>query len=155
LLVIVVVTRVAERNGDTPTPTISAVAQTATTVAALPSSPPPTATQPSASNGASSAGPSASAKPSSSGAAQPTQPPQPTATTGPQTAKVRIANTELQGAFLYATPAGERTTLAVPEGTLVEVAGPDQRDTQGRNWKQIHWANDVYWILEEYTTPAE
>jgi hypothetical protein len=68
---------------------------------------------------------------------------------------VRIANTELQGAWLYATPAGERTTLAVPEGTLVEIAGPDERDTQGRNWKQIYWANDVYWLLEEYTTPAE
>jgi hypothetical protein len=155
LLVIVVVTRVAGRNGATPTPTISAVAQTATTVAALPSAPPPTATQPSASNSASSAGPSASARPSSSGAAQPTETRAPTATAGPQAAKVRIANTELQGAFLYATPAGERTTLAVPEGTLVEVAGPDQRDTQGRNWKQIYWANDVYWILEEYTTPAE
>ncbi|MFN8537941.1 MAG: hypothetical protein U0232_10765 [Thermomicrobiales bacterium] len=131
LLIVVVVTRVAGGRGPAPTPTISAVAQTATTVAGLPPPAPPTATQPVAAGSASSVGPLASARASSSGPAQPTQPRQPTATAGPQATKLRIANTELQGAFLYATPAGERTTLAVPEGTLVEVAGPDERDTQG------------------------
>lgn len=155
LLIVVVATRVAGGRGPAPTPTISAVAQTATTVAGLPPPAAPTATQPVAGSSASSVGPLASARASSSGPAQPTQPRQPTATAGPQAAKLRIANTELQGAFLYATPAGERTTLAVPEGTLVEVAGPDERDTQGRNWKQIHWGNGTYWLLEEYTTPAE
>jgi hypothetical protein len=158
LLVIVVATRVAGGRGPDPTPTISAVAQTATTFAALPSPTPPTAgggTQPSAAASAASPTAPASTRPSSNGAGEPTQTRPPTATAGPPAAQVRIANTDLQGAFLYATPAGERTTLAVPEGTLVEVAGPDERDTQGRNWKQIYWANDVYWILEEYTTPAE
>jgi hypothetical protein len=157
LLVVIVASRVVGSTRATPTPTISAVAQTATAFAALPPPTPTTAgggSQPSAgSSGASAATPSA--RPTTSAPPEPTEPRLPTATAGPPSAKVRIANTELQGAWLYATPAGERTTLAVPEGTLVEIAGPDERDTQGRNWKQIHWANDVYWLLEEYTTPAE
>ena len=155
LLIVFVATRIVGGTRATPTPTISAAAQTATVFAA---NPPPTqpsvgsSSQPSAGAGATRSA-SPTARPSS--AAEPTQPRPPTATAGPQAAQVRIANTELQGAFLYATPAGERTTLAVPEGTLVEVVGPDERDTQGRNWKHIAWANSSYWILEEYTTPAE
>jgi hypothetical protein len=157
LLVVVVATRIVGTNRATPTPTVAAVAQTATAFAALPTPTPPTTgggTQPSAS-GSTSAGGTPGTRPTTSAPPASTEPPLPTATAGPPSAKVRIANTELQGAWLYATPAGERTTLAVPEGTLVEIAGPDERDTQGRNWKQIYWANDVYWLLEEYTTPAE
>ncbi len=153
LLVIFVASRVVGGARETPTPTIGAVAQTATVFAALPS-PPPVASgssQPSAGASASRT-PGTSARPTVTPAA--TQPRQPTATAGPQTAKVRVANTELQGAALYATPAGERTKEAVPEGTVLETAGPDERDTQGRNWKHVTWGNGTYWLLEEYTEPV-
>lgn len=156
VLIFAVGARIVSNNRTSPTPTVAAVAQTATAFAALPSPTPPTTgggAQPSASSGAGAGTPTR--RPTTSAPPAPTEPRQPTATAGPPSTKVRIANTELQGAWLYATPAGERTKLAVPEGTLVEIAGPDERDTQGRNWKQIYWSNDVYWLLEEYTTPAE
>lgn len=154
LLVIFVAARVAGAIRATPTPTIGAVAQTATVFAALPSPTPPvagSAGQPSAAASASRTT-GASTRPSVAPAA--TQPRLPTATAGPQTAKVRVANTELQGASLYATPAGEKTKEAVSEGTVLETAGPDERDTQGRNWKHVKWGNGTYWLLEEYTEPV-
>lgn len=154
LLVVFVATRIVGGLRVTPTPTVSAAAQTATIQAANPPTQPPPVTQARPSAGGSAAGQaSASGRPSTPPTATTERPP--TATAGPQTGWVRIANTELQGAFLYATPAGERTKLAIPEGILVEIAGPDQRDTQGRNWKHVYWANDAYWLLEEYTAPAE
>ncbi len=155
LLVIFVASRVVGGGRVTPTPTISAVEQTATVFAALPTATQAVAggsSQPSAGASASRTT-GASTRPSAAPTA--TQPRQPTATAGPQTARVRIANTELQGAFLYATPAGERTKEAIPEGIVVETAGPDERDTQGRNWKHVKWGNGTYWLLEEYTEPVE
>lgn len=154
LLIIFLATRIVGGTRATPTPTVNAVAQTATAFAGLPSPTPAVASasaQPSAA-GSNGTARTPTARPSGAAA---TQPRAPTATVGPQTTKIRIANTELQGAWLYATPAGERTKVAIPEGTLVEIAGPDERDTQGRNWKHVKWGNDTYWLLEEYTTPAE
>ena len=66
-----------------------------------------------------------------------------------------IANTDNKGAALYATPKGERKTLAIPEGIIVDVVGPDERDSTGANWKHIAWADGDYWIPEEYTEPAD
>jgi hypothetical protein len=78
----------------------------------------------------------------------------PTPTAGPPATRLMVANTENKGAFLYATPAGERR-IAVPEGFILEVIGPDERDTKGQNWKHIRYLNFEGWIPEEYTMPAE
>lgn len=80
-----------------------------------------------------------------------TRPPTPTA--GPTATQVRVANTENKGAFVYVLPAGERR-FAIPEGFVLDVIGPDQRDTKGNNWKHIRYLDFEGWIQEEYTTPV-
>lgn len=95
--------------------------------------------------------------------ATPTRPPRrptptppvrrPTPTPGPRAAYVVIANTNREGAFLYATPAGERR-FALPDGTELEDIGPDEQDPRGRTWKHVRYGNTDYWILEEYTEPV-
>lgn len=77
----------------------------------------------------------------------------PTPTAGPATARVMVANTDNKGANVFVLPAGERR-FAIPEGFILDVIGPDQRDTQGRNWKHIQYENFQGWIPEEYTTPV-
>lgn len=153
LLVVVIAARVAGARGAAATPTVGAVAQTATAFAAQPppTAPPASSAPPSIVGATGTQG--ASGRPSAAPTA--TTPRAPTATAGPASARVRIVNTELQGAWLFATPAGENTRVGIPEGTVVEIVGPDERDTKGRNWKHIRWGEQTYWILEEYTTPAE
>lgn len=154
LLIVVAVTQA--RGGDPAAATATAVAgaaATGTTVAAqLPS---PAATAPIV------------VPPPSGGAGTPRpvtptrQPPTPTVvnraptpTAGPASARVMVVNTENKGAYLYVLPAGERR-FAIPEGFILDVIGPDQRDTQGRNWKHVQYENFQGWILEEYTTPVD
>lgn len=78
----------------------------------------------------------------------------PTPTAGPPAARVRVANTDNKGAFVYVLPAGERR-FAIPEGFVLEVIGPDERDTKGQNWKHIRYLDFEGWIPEEYTVPLE
>ncbi len=78
----------------------------------------------------------------------------PTPTAGPSAARVMVANTENKGANVFVLPAGERR-FAIPEGFILEVIGPDERDTKGRNWKHIRYLDFEGWIPEEYTTPVE
>ncbi len=76
----------------------------------------------------------------------------PTPTAGPAATQVRVANTENKGANVYVLPAGERR-FAIPEGFVLDVIGPDQRDSKGNNWKHIRYLDFEGWIPEEYTTP--
>jgi len=76
----------------------------------------------------------------------------PTPTAGPAAAQVRVANTDNKGANVFVLPAGERR-FAIPEGFVLDVIGPDQRDTKGNNWKHIRYLDFEGWIPEEYTTP--
>jgi hypothetical protein len=78
----------------------------------------------------------------------------PTPTAGPSAARVMVANTDNKGAFVYVLPAGERR-FAIPEGFVLEVIGPDERDTKGQNWKHIRYLDFEGWIPEEYTVPVE
>lgn len=78
----------------------------------------------------------------------------PTPTPTPRGPLLTIANTNNEGAFLYATPGGERR-FAISEGSEVEDIGPDERDPQGRNWKHVRYGNFEGWILEQFTRPAE
>jgi len=80
-----------------------------------------------------------------------TRPPTPTA--GPPATQVRVANTDNKGANVFVLPAGERR-FAIPEGFVLEVIGPDQRDSKGNNWKHIRYLDFEGWIPEEYTTPV-
>lgn len=153
LLIVVVGSRLVIGGNATPTPTESAGREaTASALAGQPAvSPPPT----SASSRPAGASPTARTP-------TPTRPIQtptpnsagPTPTAGPPAARVMVVNTENQGARLYATPAGERR-IAVPEGFILEVIGPDARDTKGNNWKHIRYLDFEGWIPEEYTTPVE
>ncbi len=67
---------------------------------------------------------------------------------------VYVANTDNQGAFLFATPAGERR-FAVSEGQELEVIGPDAQDSQGRVWKHVAFGEFEGWILAEFTETPE
>lgn len=78
----------------------------------------------------------------------------PTPTAGPSAARVMVANTDNKGAYVYVLPAGERR-FAIPEGFVLEVIGPDERDTKGQNWKHIRYLDFEGWIPEEYTVPVE
>lgn len=78
----------------------------------------------------------------------------PTPTAGPSAARVMVANTENKGAWVFVLPAGERR-FAIPEGFVLEVIGPDERDTKGQNWKHIRYLDFEGWIPEEYTVPVE
>ncbi len=84
----------------------------------------------------------------------PAPPRPPTPTAGPAAKRLIVVNTDNLGANLYITPAGEKR-LAVSEGSILEVIGPDERDTKGQNWKHIQWNNFEGWIPEEYTAPLE
>ncbi len=76
----------------------------------------------------------------------------PTPTAGPAATQLRVANTENKGAYVYVLPAGERR-FAIPEGFVLDVIGPDQRDAKGNNWKNIRYLDFDGWIPEEYTAP--
>lgn len=140
ILVGVVGVRILGGASATPTPD-SGAAQTATVSAQVP----PTAALPtstSANNGGGAPlrppsptrGPAPTAVPPNNG--------QPTPTAGPAATRLRIANTDNKGAFLYVLPAGEKR-IAVPEGFILEVIGPDERDTKGNNWKHIRYLSTL------------
>ena len=77
-----------------------------------------------------------------------------------------VANTENKGAFIFVLPAGE-SGAAIPEGFILDVIGPDQRDTKGNNWKHVRygtiskagsrrnirflWSSGRYGYFEAYT----
>jgi hypothetical protein len=152
LLVIFVGVRLVGGRGGTPTATPAVgIAETATAFAAQ------VAQSPTPGNGGaptSTSGPTQ--RPATTTRVIPTPTPAslgPTPTAGPQAAKVMIVNTENQGAWVYGTPAGERH-FAIPEGFIVDVIGPDERDTKGNNWKHISYGDEEGWVPEEYTTPA-
>lgn len=81
----------------------------------------------------------------------------PTATPRPDGPRLRVANTDNKGAFLFATPNGEKR-FAISEGTLLVDVGPDQKDTAGRDWKHVRvpdYNDTIAWILAEYTVAAQ
>lgn len=81
----------------------------------------------------------------------------PTATPRPDGPALRVANTDNKGAYLFATPNGERR-FAISEGTLLIDVGPDQKDTAGRDWKHVRvpdYNDTIAWILAEYTVPDQ
>lgn len=135
-------------TGGTPTPTTVAITSPVPSAAAQAQ---PTATP------AAQAGNAGAAQTATAPRIVPTVPPTvgaPTPTAGPAAKKVMIVNTDNQGARLYVTPAGERR-IAVPEGFILEVIGPDERDTKGQNWKHVRYLDFEGWIPEEFTTPAQ
>jgi hypothetical protein len=154
LLLVVVVTQIRAGGQAAATATAAAgAASTATVVASqLPPTPAPTApgVVPTPPGGAATPRqPTPTRAPT--GPTADTRPPTPTA--GPAATQVRVANTENKGAFVYVTPAGERR-FAIPEGFVLDVIGPDQRDSKGNNWKHIRYLDFEGWIPEEYTTPV-
>lgn len=81
----------------------------------------------------------------------------PTATPRPDGPALRVANTDNKGAYLFATPNGERR-FAISDGTLLIDVGPDQKDTTGRDWKHVRvpdYNDTIAWILAEYTVAAQ
>ncbi len=154
ILVFAVGARVLGGSAGTPTPD-AAFALTATAAAQIP---PPTV-PPAPTSGADPGGGAGTPRPvtPTRGPAPTAAPPgdrPPTATAGPAAARVMVVNTENKGAYLFVLPAGERR-IAVPEGFILEVIGPDERDTKGNNWKHVRYGTFEGWIPEEYTTPVE
>lgn len=153
LLVILVGAQVVRGRGATPTPTEAiGISATATALAAQ------AAVTPTTGNGGTSPGTTApTPRPVTPTRTVPTPTPAstgPTPTAGPPAKKLMIVNTDNLGAYLYATPAGERR-IAVPEGFILDVIGPDERDTKGNNWKHIRYLDFEGWIPEAFTTPVE
>ncbi|HEY8600528.1 MAG TPA: hypothetical protein VIL85_18980 [Thermomicrobiales bacterium] len=160
ILVLVLVFAVGARvlGGGTGAATPSPGANGASTTIAGGQPPPPTAqVAPTVgSNGANPGGAAGTPRPPTPTRAALTPTPgnrAPTPTAGPSVARVMVANTDNKGAFVYVLPAGERR-FAIPEGFVLEVIGPDERDTKGQNWKHIRYLDFEGWIPEEYTVPA-
>ncbi|MCC6174858.1 MAG: SH3 domain-containing protein [Chloroflexi bacterium] len=66
--------------------------------------------------------------------------------------RLRIANTEGQGANLRAEPAASAPLVrTLRDGTELEVAGPD-RDADGRHWRNVRVPSDGVsgWIVSEF-----
>lgn len=63
---------------------------------------------------------------------------------------VAVANTGGQGVYLRRTPYMEDKIAAWPDGTKLQVIGPDI-DSEGRRWKQVRDPrNQVGWVPTEY-----
>jgi len=153
LLLVVVVTQV--RAGGQTAATATAAANTASTATSSAAQIPPTV--PPTVSGVVPTPPGGAATPRQPTPTRgPTGPTpdtrQPTPTAGPAAAQVRVANTDV-GAYVFVTPAGERR-FAIPEGFVLDVIGPDQRDSKGNNWKHIRYLDFEGWIPEEYTAPV-
>ncbi len=154
LLLVVVAIQVQGSGQSAATATAAAADSTATTIAAqVPPTPVATApgVVPPPPGGAATPRP-ITPTPSPAGPTPDTRLPTPTA--GPPAVKVMVANTENKGANVFVLPAGERR-FAIPEGFVLDVIGPDQRDTKGNNWKHIRYLDFEGWIPEEYTTPVQ
>ena len=157
LLLLFVLTAVAIRaitgGGPDPTPTTSALADT-TATAANGAVAPPAGTADFAATPMTTAALGTAATPVTPTPRPPTPtrgPLPPTATPRSNAPIVIVANTDGEGAYLYATPNGERTQVAVPEGTELEDIGPDEQDSLGRTWKHVRtdWGFEG-WILVDY-----
>ena len=96
--------------------------------------------------------PQATATPTSVLAAAP--PPAPTPT--PAVVWVKIGNTDGLGAYLRPEPSLQaRGVVAWPDGTVLEIVGPD-RQFDGKIWRNVKDSRgNVGWILKEYLLPAE
>jgi hypothetical protein len=149
ILVVLVVLGVRAMSGGAPTPTA-----TAPPVAAAPSTATATATA------VATATPAAAAASPVTPTTRPTAtliPLAPTATPRDNPPVMVVDNTEGKGAFLFATPSGERR-FAVKEGTELLDIGPDETDATGRLWKHVRvpdYNNFEGWIPAEYTAPAQ
>lgn len=80
----------------------------------------------------------------------------PTATPLANPPTLYVAHTDNQGAYLFATPNGERR-FAISDGTPMLDIGPDEKDSLGRTWKHVRlpdYNNFEGWILAEYTATS-
>jgi hypothetical protein len=82
----------------------------------------------------------------------PTPLPSPT----PAVVRVKIGNTDGLGAYLRPEPNLQaRGVVAWPDGSVLEVVGPD-RQFDGKVWRNVKDSRgNVGWILREYLLPAE
>lgn len=144
LLMLVLGVRVLGSRGSSPTPAVTLSAQASATVGGVVA---PT------SGAGSGATPGNGVTPTT--APKPTRGPQPTTTQAVIVPQVRIANTDNEGAFMFATPAGEKMDVAIPEGTLVDDIGPDEQDPYGVTWKHIRFGDAVGWVSKQYTEPVK
>jgi hypothetical protein len=79
----------------------------------------------------------------------------PAAEPGPGTVALRVANTDGAGVALRAEPGLQgRRLAALPEGAVVQLAGPDQ-EAGGRIWRNVRSrAGQVGWVAGEYLVEA-
>jgi Bacterial SH3 domain len=74
---------------------------------------------------------------------------------GPATVALRVANTDGAGVALRAEPGLQgRRLAALAEGTVVQLAGPDQ-EAEGRIWRNVRsGAGQVGWVAGDYLVEA-
>jgi hypothetical protein len=144
LLMLVLGVRVLGSRGSSPTATATLSAQASATAGGVVA---PT------SGVGSAATPGNGVTPTT--APKPTRAPQPTTTQVVIVPQVTIANTDNEGAFMFATPAGEKMDVAIPEGTRVDDIGPDEQDSYGVTWKHIRFGDAVGWVPKQYTEPVK
>ncbi|MGN6810671.1 MAG: hypothetical protein ACTHMP_07335 [Thermomicrobiales bacterium] len=150
LLMLVLGVRVLGSRGSTPAPTVTVNARASATAGAIGVAPtrgaggPPTP---------GAGGTNTGVTPTTG--ARPTRGPQATATQAVIIPQVRIANTDNEAAFMFATPAGEKMDVAIPEGTLVDDIGPDEQDPYGVTWKHVRFGDSVGWVPKQYTAPVK
>jgi hypothetical protein len=78
----------------------------------------------------------------------------PAASPSPALERVRVANTEGEGANLRERPSGSATRLKnLPEGTLLDVTGPNQQ-AEGRTWRPVRDPTGATgWVVADFLGP--
>jgi hypothetical protein len=77
--------------------------------------------------------------------------PVPPAPSPPPVRRVFVADTDGEGAFVRWTPSRDDRVKAYPEGTELEVVGPEV-ETEGITWRRVRAPDGlVGWIPKQYT----
>ena len=93
-------------------------------------------------------------EPTATPAPTPTATPMPPTPT-PEGGLVQVANTDRMGVYIRRTPRMADRIIAWPEGTVLEVIGPDV-EAEGRKWKHVRDPRgNEGWVPAEYVKPKE
>ncbi|MBA2446986.1 MAG: hypothetical protein H0V51_03070 [Chloroflexi bacterium] len=98
--------------------------------------------------------PGVAAPPPTPGPSPPSAAPKPAASPSPALERVRVANTEGEGANLRERPSGSATRLKnLAEGTLLDVTGPNQQG-EGRTWRPVRDPTGATgWVVADFLGP--
>jgi hypothetical protein len=94
-------------------------------------------------------------KPSAAPSPSPAAKPAPTSTAAQAVDRVWVGNTDGEGVFVRKTPAMADRVRAYPDGTLLNVIGPDV-DGEGVKWRHVRAPDGLEgYVPAQYTVTTE